>query len=197
MWRRAGLDIDAVSHVFNFDVPFHAEDYVHRIGRTGRAGLTGIAYTLVTPEDAKQVAAIEHMIKKTIDRETIVDLPVVDEEATRQSLRHNQRGRDNRGGDHKSGRSRGGAHASVRQAGLRAPPSTPQPENRKVDTSEHAGENRHVENDFVAPPEQSSQKAANPAPAKPALAKTTGDDHFADELPAFLRRGPAIVKVKI
>jgi superfamily II DNA/RNA helicase len=69
-----GLDIDAVSHVFNFDVPFHAEDYVHRIGRTGRAGLTGAAYTLVTPDDVKQIAAIEHLIKKTIDRETVEGL---------------------------------------------------------------------------------------------------------------------------
>jgi superfamily II DNA/RNA helicase len=69
-----GLDIDAVSHVFNFDVPFNAEDYVHRIGRTARAGLTGTAYTLVTPDDTKQVAAIEALIKQTIDRETVEGL---------------------------------------------------------------------------------------------------------------------------
>ena len=57
-----GLDIPAVSHVFNFDVPHHADDYVHRIGRTGRAGLTGTAITLVAPMDTKSVAAIEKLM---------------------------------------------------------------------------------------------------------------------------------------
>ena len=61
-----GLDIPAVSHVFNFDVPTHAEDYVHRIGRTGRAGRSGAAFTLVTPEEKKYVAAIEKLIGKAI-----------------------------------------------------------------------------------------------------------------------------------
>jgi superfamily II DNA/RNA helicase len=54
-----GLDIPDVSHVFNFDVPHHADDYVHRIGRTGRAGRSGIAITLVAPIDRKAVNAIE------------------------------------------------------------------------------------------------------------------------------------------
>ncbi len=57
-----GLDIPAVSHVFNFDVPHHADDYVHRIGRTGRAGLSGTAITLVAPIDSKSVAAIEKLM---------------------------------------------------------------------------------------------------------------------------------------
>jgi superfamily II DNA/RNA helicase len=57
-----GLDIPAVSHVFNFDVPHHPDDYVHRIGRTGRAGLTGTAITLVAPMDTKSVAAIERLM---------------------------------------------------------------------------------------------------------------------------------------
>ncbi|MBL70504.1 MAG: RNA helicase [Rhodobiaceae bacterium] len=64
-----GLDIPAVSHVFNFDVPTHAEDYVHRIGRTGRAGRTGAAFTLATRNDAKYVDAIEQLIDRKIDRE--------------------------------------------------------------------------------------------------------------------------------
>jgi superfamily II DNA/RNA helicase len=53
-----GLDIPAVSHVFNYDVPIHADDYVHRIGRTGRAGLKGAAMMLVTPADGKHLDAI-------------------------------------------------------------------------------------------------------------------------------------------
>src|SRR5262249_24581272 len=61
-----GLDIQGLSHVFNFDVPYHAEDYVHRIGRTGRAGKAGRAFTLAAPEDGKAVAAIEVLIGKPI-----------------------------------------------------------------------------------------------------------------------------------
>ena len=54
-----GLDIPEVSHVFNFDVPVHADDYIHRIGRTGRAGRAGWAFSLVSPADGKHIAAIE------------------------------------------------------------------------------------------------------------------------------------------
>ena len=61
-----GLDIPEVSHVFNFDVPIHAEDYVHRIGRTGRAGREGHAFMLVTKEDTKYHRAIEALLKKEI-----------------------------------------------------------------------------------------------------------------------------------
>jgi superfamily II DNA/RNA helicase len=72
-----GLDIPDVSHVYNFDVPFHPDDYVHRIGRTGRAGRTGTAITLVAgSNDAKSVAAIEKLIGSTIPwmaRETAKD----------------------------------------------------------------------------------------------------------------------------
>ncbi|MBI1236277.1 MAG: DEAD/DEAH box helicase [Alphaproteobacteria bacterium] len=61
-----GLDIPAVSHVFNFDVPHNAEDYVHRIGRTGRAGLEGEAITIVGPSDDRNLAAVEKMLGKKI-----------------------------------------------------------------------------------------------------------------------------------
>jgi superfamily II DNA/RNA helicase len=63
-----GLDIPSVSHVFNFDVPGHAEDYVHRIGRTGRAGRKGKAFTIATPADDKQLAAVEQLVKMDIPR---------------------------------------------------------------------------------------------------------------------------------
>ena len=62
-----GLDIPAVSHVFNYDVPVHAEDYVHRIGRTGRAGREGRAITLVKMEEMRAIKAIEELISKTIE----------------------------------------------------------------------------------------------------------------------------------
>ena len=66
-----GLDIKGVSHVYNFDAPWHPDDYVHRIGRTGRAGATGTAYTFVTPEDAENVENIEKLTGQTIERESV------------------------------------------------------------------------------------------------------------------------------
>ncbi len=62
-----GLDIPNVGHVFNFDVPVHAEDYVHRIGRTGRAGREGHSITIVTSSEMKSLSAIEGLIKKDIE----------------------------------------------------------------------------------------------------------------------------------
>ena len=63
-----GLDIEGLPQVINFDVPHSPEDYVHRIGRTGRAGLTGEAISLVSPQDHDAIAAIERLIKKRIER---------------------------------------------------------------------------------------------------------------------------------
>ncbi len=63
-----GLDVPSVSHVFNFDVPSHAEDYVHRIGRTGRAGRDGKAVMICTPRDEKNFEAIEALMQREIPR---------------------------------------------------------------------------------------------------------------------------------
>ncbi|MDO6413746.1 DEAD/DEAH box helicase [Sphingomonas sp. BIUV-7] len=63
-----GLDIKGVSHVVNYDVPWHADDYVHRIGRTGRAGASGKAFTLVTPDDGEAIEAIEKLQGTKIER---------------------------------------------------------------------------------------------------------------------------------
>ncbi|MGC6401152.1 DEAD/DEAH box helicase [Sphingomonas sp. FW199] len=76
-----GLDVKGVSHVFNFDAPWHPDDYVHRIGRTGRAGAKGTAYTFVTAEDAENIANIEKLTGQQIPRldrtpATIADAPV-------------------------------------------------------------------------------------------------------------------------
>jgi superfamily II DNA/RNA helicase len=70
-----GLDISDLSHVFNFDVPHHAEDYVHRIGRTGRAGKLGRSFTIATPDDGKFLGAIVQLIGKEIPRVPIEGLP--------------------------------------------------------------------------------------------------------------------------
>jgi len=66
-----GLDIADLPAVFNFDVPFNAEDYVHRIGRTGRAGASGLAVTLVSRDDARLVGDIEKLIRKKIELEPL------------------------------------------------------------------------------------------------------------------------------
>lgn len=66
-----GIDIDQLPHVVNFDLPNVAEDYVHRIGRTGRAGKNGEAVSLVSADEFKQLAAIEKLIQKVIDRKII------------------------------------------------------------------------------------------------------------------------------
>jgi superfamily II DNA/RNA helicase len=88
-----GLDIQGLSHVFNFDVPIHAEDYVHRIGRTGRAGNLGRAFTLATQDDGKNVAAISKLIGKDIPAMTLegFEHPAFDEEAGRRRGRGGRR----------------------------------------------------------------------------------------------------------
>ncbi len=73
-----GLDIAELPCVINYDVPYHAEDYVHRIGRTGRAGASGAAYTLYTADEARSLADVEKFIKHTIVRETIQASPDTD-----------------------------------------------------------------------------------------------------------------------
>jgi superfamily II DNA/RNA helicase len=73
-----GLDIGGLSHVFNFDVPHHAEDYVHRIGRTGRAGLTGHAFTIAAPTDRFAVEAIEALTGHPIPPISVEGLDPID-----------------------------------------------------------------------------------------------------------------------
>jgi superfamily II DNA/RNA helicase len=73
-----GIDIGGLSHVFNFDVPHHAEDYVHRIGRTGRAGMKGHAFTLCSPDDKLAVDAIEKLTGGVIPRIVVPGLDVVE-----------------------------------------------------------------------------------------------------------------------
>ncbi len=73
-----GIDIGGLSHVFNFDVPHHAEDYVHRIGRTGRAGLEGQAFTIASPDDRYNVEQIEKLIGHPIPPIVVEGLDPVD-----------------------------------------------------------------------------------------------------------------------
>ena len=93
-----GLDIAELPAVINFDLPFNAEDYVHRIGRTGRAGASGDALSLCSPNERKQLADIEKLIKRPLDVQPLaVDVPV----------RHPREDRSRRERDDRSGRRRG------------------------------------------------------------------------------------------
>jgi superfamily II DNA/RNA helicase len=99
-----GLDIVGLSHVFLFDVPMHAEDYVHRIGRTGRAGMRGRAFTLATPDDAKYLGAIERLIGREIPRFQIegLDAAVLGEDTGR-GRRRRSSSRGKPGGGRRAG----------------------------------------------------------------------------------------------
>ncbi|MEM6619705.1 MAG: DEAD/DEAH box helicase [Pseudomonadota bacterium] len=92
-----GLDIPNVSHVFNFDVPIHSEDYVHRIGRTGRAGREGKAITLCLGFEEKYLDKIEDLVKKKIDRMEAPEIP-------RDGPRRGREEGDNRGSDNRGSR---------------------------------------------------------------------------------------------
>ncbi len=100
-----GLDIPDVSHVFNFDVPHHPDDYIHRIGRTGRAGKSGVAITIASPADQKSVAAIEKLTGMTIEASNDAEF---DPMAPQSEARHNER---------ESGKSRGGRSRQSRDHG--------------------------------------------------------------------------------
>ena len=94
-----GLDVPGVSHVFNFDVPIHADDYVHRIGRTGRAGRSGHAFMLASARDGKYVEMIEKLTGNKLARRTMTDIEVRDEPRRHGGERHGGgRDRNKRGG---------------------------------------------------------------------------------------------------
>ncbi len=90
-----GLDVQGMSHVFNWDVPFNAEDYVHRIGRTGRAGATGRAFTMVLPNDEKALGNIHKLIGRKITLLEVAGVATATEKpevpAVQQKERHHNR----------------------------------------------------------------------------------------------------------
>jgi superfamily II DNA/RNA helicase len=102
-----GLDISGLPAVINYDVPTHPEDYIHRIGRTGRAGMSGHAYTLATPDDGEFIAAIEKLMERAIPRTTLAG---VDEAA----FAEGEGGRRRRGRGRGRGRPERGARRPER-----------------------------------------------------------------------------------
>jgi superfamily II DNA/RNA helicase len=148
-----GLDIPDVSHVFNFDVPHHSEDYVHRIGRTGRAGRKGASYTLVTRDDRKSLGAIEDLIKTQVEWEgpTLEELPELEDERPRRG--------GERGAARGSRTSRGGrGRSSEREASAPKLPSPREP--RPVAP--------RAEPTAAAAPRPAAASRTSPAPRPPA-----------------------------
>ncbi len=176
-----GLDIPAVSHVFNYDVPIHSDDYVHRIGRTGRAGLKGAAMMLVTPADGKHYDAI----LKTIGAEEIEALDFskfFEENPVRES-------RPRGGKDAKESR---GRRSSSRRDNRK---SEPKPENDAAAEAE-----KPAENDAKSAEDDASQKASQRGETRaPSRRRKNGEARsprrreeavvgLGDHVPAFLMR---------
>ena len=134
-----GLDIVDMSHVFNFEVPFSPEDYVHRIGRTGRAGKTGHSFTLASPSEGDLVQAIEKLIGTTIPRIEVPGLDVADFEASDGRRRGRGRGRG-RSGDKPRGPRREAKEPREHHERKPRPPAEPNAEARaeQHEPREHA-----------------------------------------------------------
>ncbi|HMK88224.1 MAG TPA: DEAD/DEAH box helicase [Methylocystis sp.] len=179
-----GLDIPDVSHVFNFDVPTHSEDYVHRIGRTGRAGRNGAAITLVTPEDKKYVDQIESLIGRSVEWEGPLPSELPPPAAPAQSLE--RRGGRQRGGAPRSGRERAAA-PEAREAGLSRGGAPRAP--AEVDASR--GQRRHAEQGAL----RSARAVAVGERRRPRASDDEGPPviGMGDHTPSFLLR-PVVLK---
>lgn len=140
-----GIDISNVSHVFNFDTPHHSEDYVHRIGRTGRAGKLGRAFTIATPEDGKLVQAIEKLIGKEIPRFTIDGIETAElsfDADPRRRGRGAPRKDEPRRGKDRSGSRGEHRHAHVPVEAVEAAVEAHEPKRERVERPDSRGENR-------------------------------------------------------
>jgi superfamily II DNA/RNA helicase len=177
-----GLDIPAVSHVFNFDVPHHADDYVHRIGRTGRAGRSGEAFMIVTPADSKNLDKVLKLIGK-LPGEVTLDLDwanIKDEPSRARSGGGRDRDRDRGGrgrergerGDRSRGRPResaaieeqapvAAAPAPIAEAAVPAPQPPARPRRERTAQAEPAPQQPRS-----ARPERTEQPERNERPAR-------------------------------
>lgn len=142
-----GLDIDGISHVINYDMPVDPESYVHRIGRTGRAGSDGIAVTFCTPEDHSDLRLIEKTIKLTIEKKAIAGASLPTPEAERLA-----RGPSN-GGNRRGPRHQGGGG-----------PRRPQPQRPQ-------GEHRPASRNGEGRPAQGRSTQGRPGEGRPAQSR--------------------------
>jgi superfamily II DNA/RNA helicase len=180
-----GLDIQGLSHVFNFDVPIHAEDYVHRIGRTGRAGLEGRSSMLASPEDGDAVAAIVKLIGREIPPITIEGIEAAEfEYGERRSRRGSRR-------PVKSDRGRTRTDAAPRGELTKREPAEPRAPRRERRPSEKGAQQDLPASNVTSFP----RPAVTRVPRRPE--RQAEPDRqvvgFGDHLPAFLARPPRIV----
>ncbi|MDX2236590.1 MAG: DEAD/DEAH box helicase [Hyphomonadaceae bacterium] len=179
-----GLDIPAVGHVFNYEPPRHAEDYVHRIGRTGRAGRSGESFTLVGGGDSKSIEAIEKLIGSKIEAAEFADLPT---EALGDPRDSGGRGR--RAEELK--RQRSDAHRKRKERFQKRDEQRPEASTepfKPVERSEPAPRRREDaaprQRDDAAPRARAPEK--RPPRVEPRSNEVFG---FGDDTPAFLRMG--------
>jgi len=178
-----GIDISDLPAVINFDLPFSAEDYVHRIGRTGRAGASGDALSLCSPNERKQLADIENLIKRPLERGTLV---IANPSRPSSSGADRSRSGSGRGRSDDEGR---GASRSAHVSH-----ATPGERDRDRDRSRHVRSTPHkVEDDiFFKPYEPSPSKlaAAEVASEAAALKKPANKRPVAALLGGFPRKTP-------
>nr|WP_300302522.1 DEAD/DEAH box helicase [Ferrovibrio sp.] len=186
-----GLDVQGLTHVFNFDVPTHPEDYVHRIGRTGRAGMDGRAFTLVGGEDGKYISAITRLIQRDIP---VMELHGFAPEEGEAGEERSERDRDDRKGERK-GRGRGGrsrdregdrSRSRDRTREPRAGDASMQPQPAFVEPSgEQSGEPRAVaaEGHEERKPRQRGPRRDKPRQDKPREDRPRADQQARSEQP--------------
>ena len=178
-----GLDIKGVSHVINFDTPWHPDDYIHRIGRTGRGGATGRAYTLVSDEDLEAIANVEKLTGMTIPLMTLAgDAAGVDHGEN--SVPDREEGGAERGRGRKRGRDR------ARNSDAAAPelPKKPRREARGDDWQPLAGEPVQGE---PAQRESSRPESSRPESSRPESSRPeSSQPESSRPKPAPARRAP-------
>ncbi len=182
-----GLDIPEVSHIFNFDVPITPEDYIHRIGRTGRAGRDGYAATLVTPRDMDAIQAIEKLCQQKID--WLGEEPGEEDlQAGRKSRGRRGRVRQSEGEDSKRGR-RGGA--SVKETAASAsPPKSRKSAGKPAEEADEPVANRPVSMNGSSASAAPEKQPPRNAPRKNASRNRRQEEAavvgMGDHVPAFM-----------
>ena len=184
-----GLDIPAVSHVFNFDVPVHAEDYVHRIGRTGRAGRLGVAYTLVSPADSKHLDAILKLTQKPIEYlETDGKVPEDADGDVQEDQRPARPARSRRGGSRTRPEAEGVAADSAQSDKKR--PDRSRPKSAATDDSGETSEYRAEQEPAHRSDRRHNRGRQRPEQERAESSASSSTSPFGDDgpIPAFLLR---------
>ena len=164
-----GLDIPDVSHVINYDAPHHSEDYVHRIGRTGRAGKLGVAVTIVSRADARSIDDIEKLIGQKIEWQAGGDAPVDEPAEAEEAPREHRGGRSRRsGGDRGRGvRSNGEPAQRVARGGAERGRGGRSQHDEPAAREARGGERGHAGRPQVAPAEREAARQPQPRPEEP------------------------------